>query len=122
MLNNTTSLDISALAIEAIQNRKGHDITILDLSEIETAAASSFIICQGNSPTQVAAIADSVRESLLERAGVKPFNYDGYRNSTWIVLDYGHIMIHIFVPEMRDRYNLEELWLDAPSSQIPNLD
>ena len=69
-----------------------------------------------------AAIADSVRDYLFENANVKPFNYDGYRNSQWIVIDYGDTMVHVFLPEVRQRYNLEELWSDGKTDEIPDLD
>lgn len=117
-----SDIDITRLVTEGIQERKGRRITCVDLSAIESAAASSFIICEGSSTMQVSAIADSVREYLLEKAGVKPYNYDGYQNSQWIVIDYGHTLVHIFLPEQRLRYNLEELWNDAPITQIPDLD
>jgi ribosome-associated protein len=71
---------------------------------------------------QVSAIADSIREYLLEHAGIKPYNYDGYQNSQWIVIDYGHTLVHVFIPEFRSLYNLEELWSDAKITQIPDLD
>ncbi|MCM1483206.1 MAG: ribosome silencing factor [Muribaculaceae bacterium] len=118
--NNAT--DLTRLVIEGIQERKGKNITCMDLSGIESAPASSFIICQGSSSMQVSAIADSVREYLLENAGIKPYNYDGYRNSQWIVIDYGSTLVHVFQPETRELYNLEELWSDAPVNQIPDLD
>lgn len=121
-MTQPTIPDLTPLIVDAIQDRKGRGITVLDLSGIETAAASTFIVCQGNTPTQVAAIADSIRDSLLERAATKPFNYDGYRNSQWIVLDYGHVLVHIFVPDQRAHYNLEELWADAPCTVIADLD
>ncbi len=114
--------DIADLVIEGIQERKGRKITHIDLSGIESAAASDFIICEGSSTIQVAAIADSVREYLLENAGIKPFNYDGYQNSQWIVVDYGHTLVHVFLPSERERYNLEELWSYAPTTEIPDLD
>lgn len=117
-----TKTDIVRLAVEGIQERKGKNITVIDLSKIESAPTSNFIICSGSSTMQVAAIADSVREYLLENADTKPFNYDGYRNSQWIVLDYGHTLVHIFLPETRQHYNLEELWSDAPTKNIPDLD
>lgn len=113
--------DIVRLITEGIRERKGTKITHIDLSSIESAPTSDFIICQGSSTTQVSSIADSVREHLLEEAGVKPYNYDGYRNSQWIVLDYGHTLVHIFLPEVRQHYNLEELWSDAPTQEIPDL-
>lgn len=110
------------LIVDAIQDKKGHGITIVDLSDIESAPAHEFIICQGRTPQQVAAIADSVRDSLLEKAHIKPYNYDGYRNAQWIVIDYGSTLVHVFVPDARLLYNLEELWNDAVLTDIPDLD
>jgi len=110
------------LIIEGIQERKGKRITIVDMSTIEAAPTELFIIAQGSSSMQVAAIADSVREYVQEKSGVKPFNYDGYANSEWIAIDYGEIMVHIFLPLVRDRYNLEDLWSDARIIEVPDLD
>lgn len=118
----TDNTDIVRLITEGIQERKGRQITHLDLSANESAAASHFIICQGTSTMQVSAIADSIREYMLEHAGRKPYNYDGYQNSEWIVIDYGDAMVHVFLPDTRARYNLEELWSDAPVEHIPDLD
>ena len=98
-----------SLIVEAIQNKKGKGITIMDLSEIDSAPAHEFIICEGRTPQQVAAIADNVREELLDKAHIKPYNYDGYRNASWIVIDYGSTLVHVFVPEQRNLYNLEEI-------------
>ncbi|MDE6073173.1 MAG: ribosome silencing factor [Muribaculaceae bacterium] len=128
MTNNTpesisTNNVITALRqqiIDSIYERKGYAVTLLDLSDIEGAAAPEFIICQGNSPTQVSAIADNIREELLEKLGRKPFNYDGYRNSEWIVIDYGDILVHIFRKDIREHYNLEELWSDAKVTRLPD--
>lgn len=114
--------DLTPMIIEGIQNRKGRSIAVVDLSEMESAPTQKFIICQGNSSQQVASIADSVREYLLDNYGVKPYNYDGYRNSQWIVIDYGDILVHVFTRETRQLYNLEELWADAPVNLVPDLD
>ena len=114
--------DILKLIIEGIQERKGKQITVVDLSDIEGAAYSAFVICQGSSTMQVASIADSVREYVQEHSCVKPYNYDGYRNSQWIVIAYGDILVHIFLPDVRSYYNLEELWSDADIKEIPDLD
>ena len=121
-LNMTENNNLTQLIIEGIQDRKGKDITIVDLSGIEGTTISNFIICQGNTPTQVAAIADSIRESLLEKARIKPYNYDGYRNAQWIVIDYGDTLVHVFTPDMREHYNLEGLWSDGKITRIPDLD
>ncbi len=108
--------------IEGIQERKGKKITLVDLSNIENAATRNFIICQGTSTMHVSSIADSIREYVQEETGMKPFNYDGYQNSQWIVIDYGTIYVHIFLPEYRELYNLEELWNDATITEVPDLD
>lgn len=118
----TANNNLQQLIIEGIQERKGRGITLVDLSEIESASVSNFIICQGNSNMQVSAIADSVREYLLDKARIKPYNYDGYTNSQWIVIDYGDTLVHVFQPEVRERYNLEDLWSDAKITHIPDLD
>ncbi len=119
MSNNT---QLEQLIIEGIQERKGKRIAVVDMSAIESAPTQMFVIAEGNTPTQVAAIADSVREYVQKQSGVKPFNYDGYQNAEWIVIDYGDIMAHIFVPVDRERYNLEELWSDAAITDVPDLD
>ncbi|MCH5233202.1 MAG: ribosome silencing factor [Muribaculaceae bacterium] len=108
--------------IEAITDKKGHRITIIDLKNIESAPARNFIICQGKSSSQVAAIADSIRERLQKNLNIKPYNYDGYKNSQWIIIDYGDMMVHVFQPEFREFYNLEDLWNDAEITPIPDLD
>ena len=108
--------------IDAIQDRKGKEITVIDLSAIESAPASKFILCQGTSNQQVASIADHVRDSLLEKHHIKPYNYDGYRNAQWIVIDYGDTLVHVFPRAARTLYHLEELWSDAVISNIPDLD
>lgn len=114
--------NIDQLIIDGIQDKKGHNITVVDLSHIEGAASSKFIICEGSSSMQVSAIADNVRERLLEDWHIKPYNYDGYANAEWIVIDYGDIFVHVFRPDARQRYNLEDLWSDAVVTDIPDLD
>lgn len=118
----TDITNLNDLIIDAIRDRKGRSITIVDMSEISGASARSFIIAEGTSVTQVAAIADHLRERLLDDACVKPFNSDGRQGAEWMVLDYGDVWVHIFLPEARQRYNLEELWNDATITEVPDLD
>lgn len=117
-----TNDELLKLIVEGIQERKGKSITHVDLTGLEYVSTEHFIICSGSSTMQVSAIADSVREYVQEKSGVKPFNYDGYRNSQWIVIDYGSIYVHVFLPEYREYYNLEQLWSDAAINEIPDLD
>lgn len=114
--------DITNQIVEAISDKKGKRISIVDLSGIESASTQKLIICQGNSTSQVSAIADSVREELLKNTGTKPYNYEGYRNSQWIIIDYGDVMVHVFLPDFRNFYNLEGLWNDAPIEWLPDED
>lgn len=122
MTENIQTKSLSSAIIEAIQNRKGYKIVDIDLTKLDTAPAQEFIVCQGNSTSQVSAIADNIREEVRERLNVKPYNYDGYRNSQWIVIDYGNVIVHVFLPDFRNFYNLEDLWSDATQTEIPDLD
>lgn len=112
---------VSAI-IEGIQERKGKNITCIDLSELEYSGVNEFVVCSGTSTMHVSAVADCVREYVQKKLGLKPYNYDGYRNSQWIVIDYGTVYVHIFLPEYRSLYNLEQLWSDAKISEVEDID
>ena len=107
---------------EGIQEKKGLKIVIADLTDIEDTICNYFVICQGNSPTQVSVIADSIREYVREETGNKPLAIDGLRNAQWIAIDYSDVLVHIFLPEVREFYNLENLWADAKLTYIPDID
>lgn len=107
---------------EGIQEKKGRDIVVADLTATDNTVCKYFVICEGNTPTQVAAIADSVGDYVRIHAGVKPTAVEGLRNARWVAMDYSDVLVHIFVPEDRDFYNLENLWADATLTEIPNLD
>lgn len=108
--------------IDAIQDKKGTEICTIDLSSIPAAPAYDFVICQGKTPTQTSAIADSIIEKAREEGGRKPDRVDGLRNGQWIIIDYGDLMVHVFTPDFREFYNLEDLWIDGRTVRIPNLD
>ena len=104
--------------LEGIQRIKGKEITIVDLNTINHTECGYFVICHGTSTTQANSIAQSVEETVKEMTGVDAWHKDGYRNSIWILLDYGDIMVHVFQKEARDFYNLEGLWADAKTTKI----
>ena len=81
-----------------------------------------FVICQGSSPAQVEAIADSVAEFTRINAKEKPIKVNGLGNAQWVAMDYGDVLVHIFLPDLREYYDLEHLWEDAPITRIPDLD
>lgn len=99
--------------VEGIQRKKGLEIIKIDLTKITNTECKYFIICHGNSSTQVDAIAHSVEETVEELTNQSAWHKDGYRNSLWILLDYADIMVHIFQKESRQFYDLENLWADA---------
>jgi len=106
--------------IEGIQEKKGKRITIVDMTCLE-AVCSYFIICEGTSNTQIMAITDSIHEYVRKTTGQKPFATDGLSNATWVVMDYGDIMVHVFEPDSRAFYNLEHLWSDAKLTDVPDM-
>ncbi len=108
--------------VEGIQEKKGHNIVIVDLSNINDTLTNHLVICEGNSPTQVAAITDSVKEFARKNANSKPTAVDGTQNNLWVALDYSDVAVHIFVPDAREFYDLESLWEDAEITEIPDLD
>lgn len=120
--NKIPQEDMISCIIEAIQDTKGHNISVIDMAEIESSPAPAFVICDGKSTTQVSAIADRVMENMRTGLDISPSHIDGYRNSQWIVMDFGAIIVHVFLPDTRSLYNLEDLWSDAEITQIPDLD
>lgn len=90
--------------------------------KIDDTICNYFVICQGNSPSQVTAIVESIRDFTRKGADTKPFAVDGLRNAEWVAMDYSDILVHVFLPETREFYNLEHLWADAKLTQIPDLD
>ena len=108
--------------VKGIEEKKGQDITRAYLRELDGSIANYFVICQGNSPSPVEAIADSVEETARIEAGDKPIHVQGLPQAYWVAMDYGDVLVHIFIPEARDFYNLENLWQDAAITNVPNLD
>ncbi|QEH40335.1 ribosome silencing factor [Chitinophaga sp. XS-30] len=99
--------------IKAIQDKKGENIVSLDLRKIPEAVADFFILCEANSNTQVKAIADFVEEEVKRNTDETPYKHEGFTAQQWILVDYVNIVVHIFIPETRKFYGLEEMWSDA---------
>lgn len=119
-MNNTT--DLVKSIIEGIQEKKGRDIAVANLTKIAMAPCDYFVICTCGSPQQVDAVTDSVEEFTGKQYGEHPTLIAGRQNAVWVAMDYGTVMVHIFVPETREHYDLEHLWEDAKLEQIPNID
>lgn len=108
--------------IEGIQEKKGKQIVVADLRSIGDTICQYFIICQGNSPSQVEAIADSIVEFTRKQKQVKPTAIDGLRNAEWVAMDYSDIIVHVFLPAAHDFYDIEHLWEDAKLTYLPDID
>lgn len=104
--------------IEGIQDRKGLEITLIDLEKIPNAITSYFVICTGNSDTHIDAIAGSIEHTVKEKLNERPWQSEGKTNREWILLDYSNVVVHVFKKEARERYNLEDLWGDAVITKI----
>lgn len=115
MANNDPFLK---LIIEGLLEKKGKEVVNIDFERLDHAACDHFIICHGDSVTQVRALADSVEEKLEDALNLKVSHREGVENASWILLDYGNMVVHIFLKEARDYYKLEELWGDAKITMI----
>lgn len=109
----TSNSKIYKSIIRAIQDKKGENIVALDLRKIPEAAADFFIICEAGSGTQVKAIADFIEERVKEETRETPYRVEGMTALQWVLIDYVNIVVHIFLPENRKFYRLEEMWDDA---------
>jgi ribosome-associated protein len=104
--------------ISGIEEVKGQNIEILDLREIENTVCDYFIICDGTSNTQVNAIVNSIQKIVSKSIKEKPWHVEGSENAEWILLDYVHVVVHVFQKHIREFYDIEGLWGDAKSVKI----
>jgi ribosome-associated protein len=108
--------------VEGMQENKAKDIVVLDLREIHNAVCDYFVICSGDSSTQVDGISSSVMRHTRKELSEKPYSVEGQSNREWILLDYVSVVAHVFYKETRTFYELEDLWADAVRVDVPNLD
>ena len=118
---DTESRQLVDNVIEGIQEKKGSNIMILDLTDIENSITNFFIICDGDSNTHVEAIAESVEDYVFDKTKEKPYHVEGKKVAQWILIDYLDVIVHVFQRSSRSFYNLETLWSDAKKREIPNL-
>lgn len=104
---------LARVAAKALSDKKGEDIVILDLRDIQSAPARFFVIASGNVPSHVSAMSDAVHEAVKKMFGQNPSKVEGYSNAEWILMDYFDVVVHIFVKDKRDYYRLDQLWADG---------
>ena len=112
-----SSLETALVTAEAADAKKAFDILILDLRGL-TYITDYFVICSGGSTTQVVAVSDSISQTLA-KAGIHPDHIEGQAAASWVLMDYGDVVVHIFEVQTRAYYALEKIWGDAPRVPVP---
>ena len=107
--------------IEAILGKKAFNVVVIDVAEL-TSYADVFIFCSGRSNRQVSAIAENIQTSLKKKHKIKPISVEGTKDGHWVLMDYGHVIIHVFYEPVREFYDLEGLWVDAKRIASPLLE
>ena len=118
MIKNLEKQALIEKIIEAIQDTKGEDILMFDLTNIENAVAEGFIICSANSNTQVSAIAGNIEKKVRNELKERPWHVEGLETATWVLVDYVSIVVHIFQKQTREYYDIDSLWGDAKITKI----
>ena len=109
-LDNENAKELAEAIALVLDSKKGRDIKVLHVED-KTVIAEYFVVCTGNSSTQIKALADEV-EYQIGRRGVQPYGVEGRDNNTWLLLDYSNVIVHIFSREAREFYNLDKLYAD----------
>ena len=110
--------DLISVIIKGIDDVKGEDIQLLDLREIDNTVCDYFVICSGNSNTQVNAISGAVQKTVSKELKDKPWHIEGQSNAEWILMDYVNVVVHVFQKHVREFYDIESLWGDAKITEI----
>lgn len=113
LLNNTI--------VDAIQDIKGKNIVIMDLRSTDDSPTDFFIVCEGDSVTQTKAISDSVNKKVYEHLSIQASHIEGTTSAKWILVDFFTTVVHIFYPETRAFYDIEDLWSDARTIEVANI-
>ncbi len=120
MTKNISTDDLLTSIIKGIEDVKGLDIDILDLRGIDNSVCDYFVICNGNSNTQVNAIVGSIQKGVSKELKDKPWHIEGTDVGEWVLMDYVSIVVHVFQKHIREYYNIESLWGDAKITSIAN--
>ncbi len=107
--------------VEAIQDVKGKNIVTLNLQHVDDSPADFFVVCEGDSTVQIRGISERVYKTVKDKLGLIPNHIEGVQQAKWVLVDYFNIVVHIFYPETRRYYQIEDLWSDAESTIYESL-
>ncbi|MCH7399535.1 ribosome silencing factor [Belliella sp. DSM 107340] len=113
-----TAEALSKVIVKGMEDKKASDIVIMDLRGVKNSMTDFFVVCSGNSDTQVEAIADAIEDEVIKTNKEKPWRTEGKNNNQWVLMDYFNVVVHIFLKDQRNFYGLEELWGDAKFTYI----
>ncbi len=108
--------------VSASQEKKAKNIVVIDMTKLPGTICQYFVICNGDTPIQVAAISEEIKDSVKKEMKDSPISIDGLAESRWVGIDYGTVIVHVFIPELREFYDIEHLWADAELKTIPDID
>lgn len=117
-MNNMTAEELSKIIVKGMEDKKASDIIVMDLRSIKNSVSDFFVLCSGNSDTQLEAIADSIEEHVFKAGEKGPWKSEGKNSGQWILMDYVNVVAHIFLKDKRQYYGLEDLWGDAKFTRI----
>ena len=117
-----SSEELSQLVVKGMQEKKANNIVVMDLRKVKNAFTDFFVVCSGNSDTQVDAIAESVDKEVWEETRNNPKSMEGKANHEWILVDYYDVIVHVFKKDRREFYKIEELWGDAEFTYVAEED
>lgn len=109
------------IASKAIEDKLGQDVTIIDFEGVKGSLFEFYIICTANSPSHADTLASNIREQVRKQMNLKPHKEEGLQNCTWVLLDYFDVIIHIFLPDTREFYNVENMWKDVKQIHLENI-
>jgi ribosome-associated protein len=110
--DNLEPIELARKIVDILTDAKGEDVLLLDVHDV-TVATDYFILCNGASERQLGALRSNVREDVKQENDILPLRIEGTPSSGWILLDYGSVVVHLFIPELRAFYDLEDLWRDG---------
>ncbi len=114
---NESDLLVDAV-VDGIQEKKGHDIVVMDMKKLNHSISNYFIVCHGTSKTQVQSIVESIEAVVKQKLNIRLIRREGFQNAEWVLLDYFDIIVHVFVDHARNFYKIENLWGDAEIKKI----
>ena len=120
LVTQTSAELLVDVVVLGLQEKKGTNIAILDLRQLDNCVTQFFVICDGDSNTHVSAVADSVEEYVFKHLNDKPIHVEGKQNAQWVLLDFVDVVVHVFQKSVREHYNIEALWADANRTEIEN--